>query len=101
MADFFIVTVTAKDNIPYGLHIFPDGTNEQLVNAGLPTHYYYIPQRLVIARRPDNEEDFDFGCYTFQGVNMGQDNITGGDPPTGDDRFLGGYWDFHNDLRYS
>jgi len=74
-ADRIFVTTTGADKVPYQLEIFPDANNVLLQQNGLPQQYYFMPQRIYVAKRQDDPQDFDFGMTVFKGLMTSEDTI--------------------------
>jgi hypothetical protein len=74
-ADRIFVTTTGADKVPYQLEIFPDANNVLLQQNGLPQQYYFMPQRIYVAKRQDDPADFDFGMTVFKGLMTSEDTI--------------------------
>ena len=74
-ADRIFVTVTGSDKVPYQLEIFPDANNSLLKTNGLPQQYYFMPQRIYLARKQDSPQDFDFGMTVFKGLMTPEDTV--------------------------
>jgi hypothetical protein len=77
--DFVEFVETDEDSNPFALHIYPDAANAELKAAGLTTHYYYVPQRIFLAKKVATD-DFDFGATIFKhkAATNGKPEIRGG-----------------------
>ena len=90
-ADRIFVTVMDNGKVPFQLEIFPDANNSVLKQNGLPQQYYFMPQRIYLAKKQDSPEDFDFGMTVFKGLLTSEDTVGvnpgqgtgGGDVETG------------------
>jgi len=74
-ADRIFVTTTGADKVSYQLEVFPDANNVLLQQNGLPQQYYFMPQRIYVAKRQDDPADFDFGMTVFKGLETSEDTI--------------------------
>ena len=74
-ADRIFVTVTGSDKVPYQLEIFPDANNALLKTNGLAQQYYFMPQRIYLAKKQDSPQDFDFGMTVFKGLMTPEDTV--------------------------
>jgi hypothetical protein len=63
--DFILVTVNDDTKTPYQLEIYPDANNTLLKANGLPQQFYFVPQRIYLAKKQDSPQDFDFGMLLF------------------------------------
>jgi hypothetical protein len=66
--DFVVVTVDDETGVQFDLEVYPDANNALLKDAGLPTQYYFQPQRVYLAKKQDSPQDFDFGMTIFKGL---------------------------------
>lgn len=73
--NFVIVTVNDETGKQFPLEVFPDANNPLLKANGLPLHFYFMPQRVYLARKQDKPEDFDFGATIFKGLMTTEDTI--------------------------
>jgi hypothetical protein len=94
--DFLIVTVNDDTNTKYSLEVYPDANNTLLKANGLPTQYYFVPQRIYLAKKQDSPQDFDFGMTVFKGLMTSEDTvgITDAKTPGGDVEAGGGFCTF-------
>src|SRR6516225_1466002 len=94
--DFIMVTVNDENNTKYSLEIYPDANNALLKANGLPTQYYFVPQRIYLAKKQDSPQDFDFGMTVFKGLMTSEDTvgITDAKTPGGDVEAGGGFCTF-------
>ncbi len=74
-ADRIFVTATGSDKVPYQLEIFPDANNALLKTNGLAQQYYFMPQRIYLAKKQDSPQDFDFGMTVFKGLMTPEDTV--------------------------
>jgi hypothetical protein len=66
--DFIEVTVNDETGMAYSLQVYPDANNPSLKAAGLPSQFYFQPQRVYLAKKQDSPQDFDFGMTVFKGL---------------------------------
>jgi hypothetical protein len=78
--DFIIVKVNE-----YSLEVYPDANNALLKANGLPQQFYYVPQRVYLAKKQDSPQDFDFGMTVFKGLMTSESDVvvTGADVEIG------------------
>ena len=89
--DFITLTIKGGDNTSFALEIFPDANNPALSRNGLPQQYYFVPQRIDLAKRQDSPDDFDFSVTLFKGLMTPEDTLgLGGMPSTGGEVDAGG-----------
>jgi hypothetical protein len=74
-ADRIFVTVMDNGKVPFQLEIFPDANNSVLKQNGLPQQYYFMPQRIYLAKKQDSPQDYDFGMTVFKGLMTSEDTI--------------------------
>ncbi len=67
-ANFITVTVNSDTGLPYQLMIYPDTRNALLKKNGLPMQFYFMPQRVYLAKKQTAPKDFDFGAMIFKGL---------------------------------
>ena len=53
-ADRIFVTVAGTDKVSYQLEIFPDANNALLKSNGMAQQYYFMPQRIYLAKKQDS-----------------------------------------------
>jgi hypothetical protein len=88
--DFIVVTVEDETSGKYNLQIYPDANNPLLKANGLPMQFYYMPQNLHLAKKP-NSDDFDFSVTLFKGLMTSEDTLNaGGAATTGGEIDAGG-----------
>jgi hypothetical protein len=73
--DFVIITVNDETNKLYHLEVYPDANNSLLKREGLATQYYFIPERVYLAKKQTAPNDFDFGMTVFKGLMTSEDTI--------------------------
>ncbi len=73
--DFFLVSVQDNNQIGYELEIFPDANNPLLRSNGIAQQFYFMPQRIYLAKKQDSPQDFDFGMTVFKGLLTPEDTI--------------------------
>lgn len=66
--NFITVQVNDDTGKLFQLEVFPDANNPLLRANHLPTHYYFMPQRVYLAKKQDFPTDFDFGATIFKGL---------------------------------
>jgi len=71
------ITIQLNDDTGklFQLEVFPDANNPLLRANGLATHYYFMPQRVYLAKKQDFPDDFDFGATIFKGLMTTEDTI--------------------------
>jgi hypothetical protein len=71
------ITVEQNDETGklFALHIYPDANNNRLRPNGMPTHFYFVPQRVYLAKKQTAPEDFDFGMTLFKGLLTGETTL--------------------------
>lgn len=94
--DFIMVTVEDESNTKYSLEIYPDANNSLLKANGLPQQFYFVPQRIYLAKKQDSPADFDFGMTVFKGLMTTEDTvgITAAQTSGGDVEAGGGFCSF-------
>jgi hypothetical protein len=90
--NFFVVTINDETGRPFSLEVYPDANNPALRSAGLQQHFYYVPQRVLLAKKQSAPTDFDFGVTVFKGLITGEDTLGGG--AAGDQEAGGGFCTF-------
>ena len=90
--DFILVTVDDANKVSYQLEIFPDGNNPLLKSNGIAQQFYFMPQRIYLAKKQDSPQDFDFGMTVFKGLMTSEDTVgvTPGQGTGGGDVEVGG-----------
>ena len=73
--NFIVVDVNDDTGKLFQLNVYPDANNPLLKANGLPTHYYFMPQRIYLAKKQDFPDDFDFGMTVFKGLMTSEDTI--------------------------
>jgi hypothetical protein len=73
--DFLVIVVNDDSKMEYHLEVYPDYNNPLLKAAKLPTQYYFVPQRVYLARKQDSPADYDFGMTVFKGLMTAEDTI--------------------------
>jgi hypothetical protein len=88
--DFIMVTVEDETNTKYSLEIYPDANNSLLKANGIAQQFYFVPQRIYLAKKEDSPGDFDFGMTVFKGLMTTESTVgitaaqtTGGDVEAG------------------
>jgi hypothetical protein len=66
--NFLLVKAKDDTGLEYHLEVYPDANNELLKAQGLATQYYFVPQRVYLAKKQDSPEDYDFGMTVFKGL---------------------------------
>lgn len=85
------VLVKNKDGVDFSMIFFPDVNNDLLRQAGLPMHFYYVPQSVHLAKDfIDGQLQYKFHLQEFAGVLTKDGNI--GTPK--DLELAGGYLTF-------
>lgn len=89
------VLVQDKDGVDFSMIFFPDVNNDLLRQAGLPMHFYYVPQSVHLAKDFINgQKQFKFHLQEFAGVLTKDGNV--GTPK--DLELAGGYLTFSTTL---
>jgi hypothetical protein len=73
--NFIIIDVNDDTNRLFQIEVFPDANNPLLKTNGLPAHYYFMPQRVYLAKKQDSPTDFDFGATIFKGLMTTEDTV--------------------------
>lgn len=94
--DFITIVVNDDTNMEYHLQVYPDANNELLKANGMPTQYYFMPQRVYLAKKQDAPADFDFGMTVFKGLMTSETTvgITGANTTGGTAEAGGGFCTF-------
>ncbi len=88
--NFLIVTTNDETGTSFSLNIYPDTNNPLLKANNLPMHFYFMPQRVYLAKVQSSPLDYDFGMTIFKGLMTTEDtigvsdaNTSGGELDTG------------------
>jgi hypothetical protein len=88
--NFIIAEADDDKGTHFQLNVYPDANNPLLRANGLPMHYYFVPQRVYLAKKQDFTTDFDFGLTIFKGllttettIGVTDANTTTGEVSTG------------------
>ena len=73
--NFIIVEENDETGRLFQLNVYPDANNPLLRANGLQTQYYFLPQRVYLAKKQDFPTDFDFGLTVFKGLLTTETNI--------------------------
>lgn len=73
--NFILISVNDETGKEFALEVFPDANNPFLRENGLPMHYYFIPQRVYLAKKQDAPKDFDFAATIFKGLETTETDI--------------------------
>jgi hypothetical protein len=73
--NFILVEQADETGKLFQLEVYPDANNPLLRANGLPTQYYFMPQRVYLAKKQDAPQDFDFGLTVFKGLMTTEDTI--------------------------
>jgi hypothetical protein len=90
--NFIIITVNDETGRPFSLQVYPDANNPALRDARLQQHFYYVPQRVLLARKQTAPSDFDFGATIFKGLITSESTLGAGGG--GDQEIGGGFCTF-------
>ncbi len=71
------ITVTGDDQLPYVIQFLPDADNDAMQREGKSPVFYWLPQTIRLARRPNG--DYKFFLLHFVGVQDGNTSV--GVPP--------------------
>jgi hypothetical protein len=74
--NFHTVVQNDETGREISLQIYQDANNDMLKANGLRTHYYFVPQRVYLAKKQHAPADFDFGMTVFKGL-MTTENTVG------------------------
>ncbi|WP_046867587.1 hypothetical protein [Microvirga massiliensis] len=66
--NFITVQVNDETGRLYQLQVYPDANNARLKGASMPRQYYFVPQRVYLAKKQTAPADFDFGMTIFKGL---------------------------------
>lgn len=89
--DFITIQVNDETGSTFALEVFPDANNPALKNNHLPTHFYYLPKQINVAKRSDSPQDYDFSVTLFKGLMTAEDTLgISGVPSTGGEVDAGG-----------
>jgi hypothetical protein len=71
------ITIQQNDETgrEFQLEVYPDANNVMLRANGMPTHYYFVPQRVFLAKKQTAPADFDFAMTVFKGLLTGETTI--------------------------
>ena len=71
-----VVKTKNKDGIEYSMIFYPDKNNNDLRESGLPMHFYYIPDRVFLAKDTINgQRQYKFHLQKFAGVLTEDGNV--------------------------
>ncbi len=73
--DFLMVTVNDETKTSFSLEVYPDANNALLKANGLQQQFYFVPQRVYVAKKQDSPQDFDFGMAVFKGLMTSEDTV--------------------------
>lgn len=73
--DFITIQVNDETNRQFQLEVYPDANNGLLRANKMPMQYYFVPQRVYLAKKQDSPEDFDFGMTIFKGLLTAEDTV--------------------------
>src|SRR5277367_1336222 len=73
--DFITLQVNDETGKLFALEVYPDSNNQLLKNNGLPMQFYFMPQRVYLAKKQDSPKDFDFGMTIFKGLLTTEDTV--------------------------
>src|SRR5436190_1868302 len=64
------ITITQNDETgrAFQLEVYPDANNSMLRSNGVPMHFYFVPQRVFLAKKQTAPADFDFGMTLVKGL---------------------------------
>jgi len=96
--DFVVIVVNDETGMQYHLNVFPDYNNPVLKANGLQQQYYFLPQRVYLAKKQNSPQDYDFGMTVFKGLMTSEDTVgvtsASTDPTSGDVEVGGGFCSF-------
>lgn len=72
-----LITVQVNDesNRKFQLEVFPDANNPLLKMSGTSLRFYFMPQRVYLAKKREFPTDFDFGATIFKGLMTTADTV--------------------------
>ena len=73
--DFILLKVKGEDGQPFELEVYPDANNPLLKKNGLPMQFYFLPQRVYLAKKQNSPKDYDFGMTIFKGLLTTEDTV--------------------------
>jgi hypothetical protein len=73
--DFIMITVNDETGTQYHLEIYPDVYNELLKANGMATQYYFVPQRVYLAKKQNAPADYDFAMSVFKGLMTSETSV--------------------------
>ena len=73
--NFTMITQNDETGREFQLQVYPDANNPELRANGRPTHYYFVPKRVFLAKKQTAPADFDFGMTVFKGLLTGETTI--------------------------
>ncbi len=70
------VLVQDKDGVDFSMVFYPDVNNDLMRQTGMPMHFYYVPERLYLAKDFINgQKQFKFHLQEFAGILTKDGNI--------------------------
>lgn len=88
--NFILITVRDDTGTTFALNIYPDANNPLLKANRLPTHYYFMPQRIYLAKKQNSPADYDFAMTIFKGLMTSETTIGVNDANTTDGELTAG-----------
>lgn len=73
--DFITIQVNDQTNRQFQLEVYPDANNGLLRANGLPMQFYFVPERVYLAKKQDSPQDYDFGMTIFKGLMTPEDTV--------------------------
>ena len=73
--NFILVTVRDDTGTSFALNVYPDANNPLLKANRMPTHYYFMPQRIYLAKKQNSPADYDFAMTIFKGLMTSETTI--------------------------
>src|SRR5215510_734829 len=59
----------------FQLEVYPDANNNRLKLNGMARHYYFVPQRVFLAKKQTAPAYVDFSMTLFKGLLTGETTI--------------------------
>ena len=85
-----VVTASGGTDQQFGLEVYPDANNPLLRANGLQARFYFVPQRVYLAKKQSTPADFDFAMTIFKGLmtsettlGISDTDVTDGSAETG------------------
>jgi hypothetical protein len=73
--NFILAEADDDKGVHFQLNVYPDANNPLLRANGMAMHYYFVPQRVYLAKKQDAPTDFDFALTIFKGLLTSETTI--------------------------